>query len=188
MFHKNLKTQRLKSGLSQKQVADFLCVSSQSISKWEKGSALPSVLFLPKLAECLNCDINDFFAAEEKITNFEILNSYFALMASVHDTDGRTNDQLYAFMSKNAVVTECVVNFCKDLLQYKTVNIRIIQNLLNCNEAEGKSFVGYLQRCEILEELGIHDSYFVMKDATEGFIYLIKMQEKTCEIMSKLDK
>ena len=51
MFNHNLKALRLKSGLSQKQVADFLSVTPQSVSKWEKGEALPSIDFLPKLAE-----------------------------------------------------------------------------------------------------------------------------------------
>lgn len=66
MFSNNLKALRLKSGLSQKQVADFLCVTPQSVSKWENGDSLPSIDFLPKLAECLDCDINAFFEKEEK--------------------------------------------------------------------------------------------------------------------------
>ena len=61
MFNKNLKNIRLQQGLSQKQVADYLLVSPQSVSEWEKGEALPSIEYLPKLAECLNCDINAFF-------------------------------------------------------------------------------------------------------------------------------
>lgn len=61
MFNINLKRIRLEQELSQKQIADFLTVSPQSVSKWEKGEALPSIDFLPKLAECLNCDVNAFF-------------------------------------------------------------------------------------------------------------------------------
>ena len=66
MFNKNLKNVRLQQGLSQKQVADYLMVSPQSVSKWEKGEALPSIDYLPKLAECLKCDINSFFKPIEK--------------------------------------------------------------------------------------------------------------------------
>lgn len=66
MFSKNLKNIRLQQGLSQKRVADYLLVSPQSVSKWEKGEALPSIEYLPKLAECLNCDINAFFKPIQK--------------------------------------------------------------------------------------------------------------------------
>ena len=37
MFNDNLKRIRLKSGLSQKQLAEYLSISSQSVSKWETG-------------------------------------------------------------------------------------------------------------------------------------------------------
>ena len=60
MFSKNLINIRLQQGLSQKQVADFLTVSPQSVSKWEKGEALPSIDYLPKLAECLKFHTNTY--------------------------------------------------------------------------------------------------------------------------------
>ena len=74
MFHINLKNQRLKCGLSQKQIADYLNITPQSVSKWENGDALPSIDYLPKLAECLNCEINDFFAQDRNNAfNIEML-------------------------------------------------------------------------------------------------------------------
>ena len=189
MFHNSLKRQRLKKGLSQKQVADFLCVSPQSVSKWEKGDALPSIDFLPKLAECLDCDMNLFFANEEcEGMHFGVLNSFFALMAKVLNTDVNMIEDIYAFVSENPGATEEAINFCKELMQYKKVNIRSIRNILNCSEAEAKILVGYLQQCEMLETLDIQDYYYVMKDATEGFAILVKIQNETCELMRKIDE
>ena len=66
MFHNNLKALRLKCGLSQRQVADFLNVSPQSVSKWEKGESFPSIEFLPQMAECFGCDINAFSQKRRK--------------------------------------------------------------------------------------------------------------------------
>ncbi len=77
MFNNNLKALRLKSGLSQKQVADFLNVTPQSVSKWEKGEALPSIDYLPRLAECLNCDFNAFFAKEETMMDYHVAVALF---------------------------------------------------------------------------------------------------------------
>lgn len=66
MFNKNLKRIRLENNLTQKDVADFLHISPQSISKWENGEAAPSIEFLPLLAELFNCKTDDFFAKEKR--------------------------------------------------------------------------------------------------------------------------
>lgn len=50
---------RKKSGLSQKELADKLHVSQQSISQWEKGLREPSIEMLKKLAEIFNCTIDE---------------------------------------------------------------------------------------------------------------------------------
>ena len=61
MLNKNLREKREQVELTQNEVAEQLHVSPQSISKWERGEALPSVEFLPKLAEIYECKIDDFF-------------------------------------------------------------------------------------------------------------------------------
>lgn len=61
MFHERLKELRSKSGKTQKDLAEYLNISPQSISKWEKGESSPSLEYLPKIAKFLNCDINSLF-------------------------------------------------------------------------------------------------------------------------------
>ena len=65
MIHENLKRLRMANKLTQQQVADHLMISNQSISKWEKGEALPSIEFLPQIAELFNCSVNAFFSDYE---------------------------------------------------------------------------------------------------------------------------
>lgn len=72
MFHKKLKENRIKCEKTQKDLADYLNISPQSVSKWEKGEALPSIEYLPKIAEFYNCDINSFFE-EQNTANIETL-------------------------------------------------------------------------------------------------------------------
>ena len=62
MIQENLKRLRIANKLTQQQVADHLMISNQSISKWEKGEALPSIEFLPQIAELFNCSVNAFFS------------------------------------------------------------------------------------------------------------------------------
>ena len=62
MFNKNLKNIRLQQGLSQKQVADYLMVSPQSVSKWEKGECLPDVFVLKQIADLYGVTVNDLLS------------------------------------------------------------------------------------------------------------------------------
>ena len=55
----NLKTIRISQGLSQKGLADVLCVSFKTISHWESGYSEPSLEMLIKLKEVLKVDFED---------------------------------------------------------------------------------------------------------------------------------
>ena len=55
----NIKEMRIKCGLTQGQLADKIGVVQQHVSRWELGKHRPSVDTVQKLAEVLNCNIND---------------------------------------------------------------------------------------------------------------------------------
>ena len=64
-FNEHLKRIRKVSKTTQQDLAEYLSISVQSVSKWEKGTALPSIEFLPKIAEFYNCSVNVFFSEYE---------------------------------------------------------------------------------------------------------------------------
>ena len=55
----SLKKHRKKMKLTQKELAEKLFVSTQSVSKWERGEALPDIAHLWRLAEifCVSVDV-----------------------------------------------------------------------------------------------------------------------------------
>ena len=174
MFHINLKNRRLACGLSQKQVADYLSITPQSISKWENGDALPSVEYLPKLAECLNCDINAFFVpAQEKAIDSNILYDFLVLMNDVIYNGTKTDKDVAAFESEHPFSIVAAIDFCKDLRKRKTVNVKILQKKIGCAEADARLLIEQLIVGEMLEQLDIEDTYFVMKDNVCGFLVLL---------------
>ena len=61
MFHERLKEKRIQCKKTQKDLAEYLNISPQSVSKWENGESFPSLEYLPKIAEFYKCDINSFF-------------------------------------------------------------------------------------------------------------------------------
>ncbi|MBQ8140129.1 MAG: helix-turn-helix domain-containing protein [Clostridia bacterium] len=58
-FAKQLKECRKAKGLSQRELADILNMSFQSISKWENGNGFPNLSLLPDIADALDvsCDM-----------------------------------------------------------------------------------------------------------------------------------
>ena len=55
----NIKEMRIKRGLTQKQLAELLGVKQSNISRWEAGTFQPNATTLKKMADALNCRIDD---------------------------------------------------------------------------------------------------------------------------------
>ena len=175
MFNKNLKNIRLNRGISQKQVANYLNVSPQSVSKWEKGEALPSIEYLPRLAELLNCDINAFFAqAMTDAVDSEVLSKFLDLMNEAVIDETKTPDDIVAFICEHPSIAKETVEFCHSINEHKTLNVKTVMGILNCSDSEARTFIEHLLKGEMLEKLDIEDTYFVIKDNVKGFIILVE--------------
>lgn len=67
---KNLKKYRLLKNLTQEDIAQYLGITAQSVSKWERGESYPDITFLPALANVFETSIDlllgmDTIRAEE---------------------------------------------------------------------------------------------------------------------------
>ena len=72
---KNLKKYRITNNLTQEDVAEYLGITAQSVSKWERGESYPDITFLPALANIFKTSVDlligmDTIRAEE--TRFNI--------------------------------------------------------------------------------------------------------------------
>lgn len=61
----NLKRLRKERKLTQEDLAKFIGVSFQVISKWECGDSYPDITILPVLAKFFNTTIDEFLGVEE---------------------------------------------------------------------------------------------------------------------------
>ena len=68
-----IKQFREKAKLTQKQLADHLEVTPQSVSKWENLTSMPDVSSLPRIAEVFGVTIDELFdlSVEEKLNRIE---------------------------------------------------------------------------------------------------------------------
>ena len=67
-----IKEKRLALGLTQSYIADHLGVSTQAVSKWEKGTSHPDVILLPILARLLKVNMDTLFSFNETLSELEI--------------------------------------------------------------------------------------------------------------------
>ena len=61
VFSENMKKFRAAKKYTQEEVAQKLCVTAQSVSRWECGNTLPDVLLLPEIAELYGVMVDDLF-------------------------------------------------------------------------------------------------------------------------------
>ncbi len=62
----NLKERRLRIGMNQNELAKQMNVTQGIVSQWENKKIMPSSEKLPKLAEVLQCSIDDLFEDGEE--------------------------------------------------------------------------------------------------------------------------
>lgn len=55
---------RKQKGLTQQQLADQICLSNKTISKWESGVGCPDIGNLPVLAEALGVSVDELLKGE----------------------------------------------------------------------------------------------------------------------------
>ena len=67
-----IREKRKQQGLTQEQIAEYLGVSTPSVSKWEKGNTFPDITILPALARLLKTDLNTLLSFKEDLTEIEI--------------------------------------------------------------------------------------------------------------------
>lgn len=61
-----IKELRIKNNLTQKDLADQLHVTFQTVSKWENNTNEPDLATIKELSKILNCSINDLFSDSDK--------------------------------------------------------------------------------------------------------------------------
>lgn len=64
MLKDRLRELRLKQGLTQEEVGKELCVSAQSVSKWERGIVSPDISLLPRISLLYGCSLDSLFEME----------------------------------------------------------------------------------------------------------------------------
>ncbi len=77
-FGENLKRLRKEKELTQETLADFLGVTFQTISKWERCETYPDITMLPTVARFFGVSV-DYLIGVDKMENMQKINEYLKL-------------------------------------------------------------------------------------------------------------
>lgn len=102
-----LRELRLKSGMSQKQLADVIGTSQQSINKYENHDVEPDIKTLIRLADCFNTSV-DYLIGHTEVNH---------VLENVHACD--LNDEeagmLDSFRHLTRAQKNCVLLVCRTI-------------------------------------------------------------------------
>lgn len=66
-----LKQLRKDKELTQEQLAEYFCISSRTVSRWETGNNMPDVEMLIELADFYGVDVREIIEGERKSENMD---------------------------------------------------------------------------------------------------------------------
>jgi len=95
-----IKEKRLELGYTQSYMADYLGVSMQAVSRWEKGASYPDISLLPLLARLLHMDLNTLFNFKDSLTDREINHFLYKVLMPKMENAGNFEDVFKEGMDK----------------------------------------------------------------------------------------
>jgi len=124
-FSKNLKRFRIAKNMTQEQVADYLGVSAQTVSRWECNTTLPDVTILPEIARLYCVSIDDFY--KEFSVAYE---NYAARLLSTYECTHKPDDFLRADMEYQKLLNSGEASM-NDLRLYGILNQYMMKDCLD---------------------------------------------------------
>lgn len=64
-FSEKLRSLRREKGISQEKLADYLGISFQAVSKWERGTGMPDISLLPLISRFFGITVDELLCAEK---------------------------------------------------------------------------------------------------------------------------
>ncbi len=138
---KKIKALRIRTGLTQEQLAQKLTVSPQTVSKWENGVAMPDITLLPVLAEVFGVSIDDLFdlSVQQRMNRIEsrleigeelpgdIFREYEAFLKDQIEADQKRASELLATLYYHEMEA-----FSRKADRYAKEAVRLAPNEKNC--------------------------------------------------------
>ena len=159
MLSKNIKTLRMQKGITQKELAEKLHVTSQAVSRWEQGDVEPSIDTISNMAKLFEVTtdelIGELKVKEEKVEKTELENE------TEHNTKEEKTEK------QKPVLAVCEV--CNEPI-YEGKNI-IRKNITNEDGSTGFKIVCNKCNEKDIEQKKKEDKAFGISQRIKSFIW-----------------
>lgn len=138
-FGENLKNLRKQKNLTQERLAEFLGVSFQTVSKWERGDTYPDITMLPEIASFFKVSVDEILGVNRAKDEEEIIKE---LEAYDNLTDKKIKTETINRLKEKFPndfrillrYMSCLVHFKENTPENVTKIIAIYENIKqNCN-------------------------------------------------------
>ncbi|HML49378.1 MAG TPA: helix-turn-helix transcriptional regulator [Clostridia bacterium] len=183
----NLKSLRKTMELTQEDVAQMLCISPQSVSKWERGDTYPDITLLPALANLFKTSI-DALIGMDKINDAEARGEIFkAEHACLQSGDPMKaaailEEALRTFPNDSSMMSELALALSFDNAPEKLHQSVLCERVLSGKASENVRHTTRAALCFIYLKLGDRERAF----ATAGNLPHIRESRET--ILAQLQK
>ena len=149
LIGENIRRRRIERNLTQEEVAAHLGVSSQSVSKWERGDGYPDIEMLPSIANYFSVSIDELMgtSAPEKKAMYDKINSEWL----VNNRSGRHSENVQ-------LMRDALKNFPNDALLLVQLSTSL-EKLDGTDEEKAKylresiavqeQIINYCEDCEV---------------------------------------
>ena len=172
-FGENLKSLRKQKNLTQERLADFLGVSFQTVSKWERGDTYPDITILPEIASFFRVSVDELLGVNRAADEEEIISK---LREYDNLTDGKMMTEIITPLKKKFPndfrilirYLGCLVRFAEDKSAVSSEVEAIYDNIQeNCTD----------DRIRIKAKRAIIEHYRNLYEINKAGLYMQKCQE-----------
>ncbi len=182
-FGENLKSLRKQKNLTQERLADFLGVSFQTVSKWERGDTYPDITMLPEIASFFRVSVDELLGVNRAADEEEIVSK---LREYDNLTDGKMMTAIITPLKKKFPndfrvlirYLACLVHFSEDETSVDSEVKAIYNNIQeNCTD----------DRIRIKAKRAIIEHYRNLYEINKDGLYMEKCQEIISEMPDMRD-
>ena len=181
MIGNRIKTLRTLNGLTQSELAEKLNITTQAISKWESGRALPSVEYLPNIADVFECSIDTLFSDYEievyqkfkPLSDKEMVDFLSTCLVSKCDSESTTSPKVESDAIRVIDIGGFPIEsmFLQSMYEYlkeqNTVSISKLQRKFRLGFAFAGKIVDSLEKMGIVRFDGLEKGYIVDKSKVD---------------------
>lgn len=175
---KNISKYRKENQMTQAQVAEYLGVSPQAVSKWEQEAAMPDIFLIPKIAFLFNVSIDTLFGTSSLETADALVGRYSVVRNDSHYKEAKEAlDVLLEMNPEDSKALGLLVHLeYQKALEYLYKSRELCEKLSQSKSWEKRA---KMQMMRIDSMLGNYDfvdeckKRFAMTQSLEDFNYLI---------------